>query len=96
VHDIERLVELGVKIDDGPVAVAKGGRSSTKVVGVLPTDVNAAAIERKIGGVEELGKPGAKPARQGLNFGTTNVGLSSKDLSSLAAEIAERAKAPTL
>lgn len=97
VQDIERAVSLGLTIDDDAVAVSRAGRSSTKVVGVLPTDVNAAAIEAKIGGVPDPKKPsGKKDERgQGLNFGTMNVGMSSKDLSELATAIAVRAAAPT-
>jgi hypothetical protein len=98
VQDIERAVSVGLSIDDDAVEVAKAGRSSTKVVGVLPTDVNAAAIEAKIGGVPDPKKPGMKKdgKGQGLNFGTMNVGMASKDLSGLATAIAERAAAPTL
>jgi hypothetical protein len=87
VRDIERGAEVGFKIDGQRVERAALGRGSTKVVGVLPTDVNAAAIEAKVGG---------GPKGQGLNFGTMNVGLDSRQLSALAGDIAERAKAPTL
>jgi hypothetical protein len=87
-QDIERAVSVGLKIDEKAVKVTKGGRGSTKVVGVLPTDVNAVAIEAKIGGTG--------PKGQRLKFGTTNVGMSSKDLSELASETATRATAPTL
>jgi len=88
---------VGLSIDDDVVEVAKAGRSSTKVVGVLPTDVNPAAIEAKISGVPNTKKPGTKKdgTGQGVNFGTMNVGMSSKDLSGLASAIAERAAAPT-
>ena len=97
VQDIERAVSVGLSIDDDVVEVAKAGRSSTKVVGVLPTDVNPAAIEAKISGVPNTKKPGTKKdgTGQGVNFGTMNVGMSSKDLSGLASAIAERAAAPT-
>jgi hypothetical protein len=90
VKDIERAIELGFTIEGiegGAVLQAaeagRSGRGSTKVVGVLPTNVNAAAIEAKVGG------------KQGINFGTTDVGMTSKDLIDLASEIAARAT-PTL
>ncbi|HEU5258163.1 MAG TPA: DUF4157 domain-containing protein [Vicinamibacterales bacterium] len=90
VNDIERMVSVGFKIDDEPVKLAKGGRGSTKVVGVLPDDVPGKALEAKIGaGTKE--KPG-----QGINFTTQNVGIDSKELNSLAGEIATRAAAPAL
>jgi hypothetical protein len=90
VQDIERMVSVGFKIDDAPVKVAKAGRGSTKVVGVLPDDVPGKALEAKIGaGTTE--KPG-----QGIDFTTQNVGIDSKELNSLAAEIATRATAPAL
>jgi hypothetical protein len=98
VQDIERAVSVGLTIDDAAVKVAKAGRKSTKVVGVLPTDVNAAAIEAKIAGAPDLSKPGVKAHRkpQGVKFGTMDVGMTSKDLSELASEIAARSAAPTL
>src|SRR4051794_34664681 len=91
--DIERAVSVGMTIDGDAVTVVKGGRSSTKVVGVLPTDVNAAAIEAHVG----TAAPGVTPhpKEQGLNFATTDVGMSSKDLIDLAGEIAARASAGT-
>jgi hypothetical protein len=77
-QDIERMVSVGVMIDDKPVTVAKGGAASSKIVAVLPTDVKAAKIESTING----------GTGQGLNFGTMNVGMSSKDLDGLATDIA--------
>ena len=90
VQDIERLVSVGFKIDDAPVKLAKGGRGSTKVVGVLPDDVPGKALEKKIGAGTEA-KPG-----QGINFTTQNVGIDSESLNALGSEIATRAAAPAL
>jgi len=90
VQDIERMVSVGMKIDDAGVTVAKGGRGSTKVVGVLPDDVPTKALEAKIGAGTEA-KPG-----QGIDFSTQTVGIDSKDLNQLAGEIAARATAPGL
>lgn len=90
VKDIERLVSVGFKIDDAPVTLAKGGRGSTKVVGVLPDDVPGKALEAKIGAGTDK-KPG-----QGVNFTTEKVGIDSKQLNTLGSEIAVRATAPGL
>ena len=90
VHDIERVVSVGFEIDDVPVNVSKGGRLSTKVVGVLPDDVRDKALKTRIGA-------GTKAKfGQGVNFTTQKIGISSKELDTLGSEIATRATEPTL
>jgi hypothetical protein len=80
VKDIERLVEGGITIDGKPTKL-RGGRGSTKVVGAVPSDVSAKGLKDAV-------------AQQGVKFDVLDMEATSKEINSLASEIAAQANAP--